>query len=720
MLLRSSPLLPATLLLAACATEAPEVATTEDEILGDLDVNACSASVEDFFEDAAFVARTIVSSDAFVACVNDAVATEYRRCTFDGSDGDPNVSTATHTRNALRASRSVNDISLTCDTSSGVWGSAGVGDTPGYYGDEVFDMHRASIDQANQIGQPTCSAGQTYATHGCRQDAYPYGLREVAATIIHENLHQHGYTHGGDGGPCMGTGYDDVADSMPWIVDQCLVNIVRESMTTCGDICPTRSDDDISSCSRRGRLQLVTELGATTCEPAYDPHPRGVGALHHDGTGLRALDMLPDGNRYGTASSGWLSGEHDDVVAVGNLDPYSAGGEQLLRSGWGIGVVGWNVHGSTASERTTTRALSPYGATLPHWGDSYGTWTLAAGDQLLGVGAYSSAAQYGSTAIRDEILIRNSGYLGILSVYGGKLHTRNKWSNGTYVTNGWTLRADDELLAQGDFNGDGQTDLLLRNKTVGRIGVLSRTGAGGSLVALEIRSLDGSDGWWGSWNIAAGDKVVAVGDFDGNGRDAIVVRSAWGLGLIGIPTVGGSGVLTALWLKPHGTVVSGWTLRSTDQYPAAGHFLSKTRDSLLVQGAGGITAVTWYYSPTGHYPSIHSWQQISVGETLTGTGGSAAYSTTHKVLAAGDFDGDGYDSYVFRSTTHLGVVGRLSADATFRLQEHERFLCTGSAPDSGCHDTLLGSWLLRKLDDVIAVVPSSSGADSLVLRSYAD
>jgi len=480
--LRAAAIAALAVLVTGCAFDgaAPDeeaaVATADQEILGEVTVNSCSSTVDKFFRDAAFVARTVVASDAFVACVDDAVAHEYVRCTFDGSDGDPNLTTEQHTRNALRASRSVNDIALTCDTSDDNWGTAGVGSSPGYYGLEQFNMQTLSIDQANQLGKPACTGSQTYAANGCRENPYPYGLREVAATIIHENLHQHGYTHGGSGGACQGTGYSDQLDSMPWVIDQCLVHIVQESMTTCGDICSTRSGDDISSCRTRGRLDLVTELGAATCEESHDPGQTGLGALQLGDDGLVALDIHPHGARFGGPTGGWLSHDYDELAGRGNLDPSAQGDEMVMQSPWGLGVLGWDVHNASAAERTSTRALAPYGTTLAHWGDGGTlTWTLGAGDRVLGVGRYSSAAQYGTTAVRDEILVRSSSGLGLLNVHAGALRTRNRYSNGSVLENGWTIRADDELLAQGDFNGDGQTDLLFRSTVTGQVAVVSRT-----------------------------------------------------------------------------------------------------------------------------------------------------------------------------------------------------------------------------------------------------
>jgi hypothetical protein len=267
--------------------EQEALATQEGEILGTFTVDGatCNTTHQNFFRDAMFIARTIVGSKAFDACVRSRVVSQYRRCTFNGTNGDPNVSVAQHTLNALDASRSANDVSTNCDAASQAWGYAGVGSSPAYYGTEQFAFASYSMQHAEMIGRPMCTTGQTYLTHGCREAPYPDGLREVAATVIHENLHQHGYTHGG-GAACQGTGYDDVINSMPWLVDQCVVNIVRQSMSACGDICPTRSGDNLTSCRTRGRLQLVNSLGSTSCSSAYDPGLGHIGALQLEGNEL--------------------------------------------------------------------------------------------------------------------------------------------------------------------------------------------------------------------------------------------------------------------------------------------------------------------------------------------------------------------------------------------------------------------------------------------------
>jgi len=700
--------------------EETAAAGAESPILGSFAVDGtCSARERNFFGDAAFLARTVVGSSAFEACVRDRVATQYRRCTFTGSDGDPSLTTAQHTANALAATRSVNDLSTNCDRASGAWGHAGVGDDPGYYGTEAFEFGRASMNSANMIGRRMCGAGESFERDGCRSQPFPNGLREVAATVIHENMHQHGYTHGGSS--CLASDYDDVRESMPWIVDQCLVAIVDQSMATCGDICSTRAADNISSCRQRGRLKLVSRLGSASCEDAYDPGLGHLGALQLVNGELRALDMLPSGQRYGGSGTSHSS---DTLVVKGDFDPGTPGEELIFR--WNDGTnrgwqaVGWDVHDTDSAERTVGRGTRRFGDFIDHLGDG-GTarWQLWTDNVVLGKGRYSSVASWGAWAPREEILVKDPNGFGVLAV-ASNFVTRNVLPWGTSFPGaggGWTLRSGDQVLGQGDLNGDGQTDIILRSAS--RIGIISRTGAGGTFRTLDARSPDGADGDWGTWNLAGTDQVLAVANFVGDSREEILMKSAWGIGLLGIPA--GASTPTSLWGAPWGTVVSTrWTLRNTDQFLQAGNFYVGGTKQMLLKGSDGLATLRWAGSPiTASIPGAQHIAASGGSWPEPDTGGHWSYSNTgNQILGYGDFDGDGYDQFVIRSGWGIGIIGRTVGSAPLIVHDANQRDC-GPAAEVACHSGLFGSWLARDTDAVVTVLKATdSGADTLVLRGW--
>ena len=83
----------------------------------------------------------------------------------------------------------------------------------------------------------------------------------------------------------------------------------------------------------------------------------------------------------------------------------------------------------------------------------------------------------------------------------------------------------------------------------------------------------------------------------------------------------------------------------------------------------------------------------------------------------GDFDGDGYDSFVIRSTWGYGIIGGRTGDARLRTQTIRQTNCGGS-DDRACHGGLFGSWLARETDVPAQILADGSGADLLIMTTY--
>src|SRR5262249_51583030 len=115
-----------------------------------------------------------------------------------------------------------------------------------------------------------------------------------------------------------------------------------------------------------------------------------------------------------------------------------------------------------------------------------------------------------------------------------------QWNSGT------------SLLGFGDFDGDGRKDLLMRN--LWGIGLIRLT-SGGALDSLNAHAFGA---WLGGWHLG-GDNGFLIGDINGDGRDDIVVRSPWGLGIL-YRTAGGA--LSDLDMVPNGDWIGWWHLGS--------------------------------------------------------------------------------------------------------------------------------------------------------------
>src|SRR5262249_3343043 len=145
----------------------------------------------------------------------------------------------------------------------------------------------------------------------------------------------------------------------------------------------------------------------------------------------------------------------------------------------------------------------------------------------------------------------------------------------------------------GDFDGDHRADILVQN--AGNIGILKYDG--NSFAQLMIAS-DGA--LFGSWRYnSATDHVVAIADFNGDGKDDILVTCPERTGTvpctnnIGILTFNGSS-LTSLMTAPSETWFGGWRFQADVNRVAGTADLNRDgRQDIVVTSGWGMGILTF-------------------------------------------------------------------------------------------------------------------------------
>jgi glucose/arabinose dehydrogenase len=170
---------------------------------------------------------------------------------------------------------------------------------------------------------------------------------------------------------------------------------------------------------------------------------------------------------------------------------------------------------------------------------------------------------------------------------GGIANTRS-----VFPTNGWSV------LATGDFNADGTTDILWKQDSTGHTAEWLMSPSGG---VGEHPVLFESTGW----------NLIATGDFNADGTTDILWKQA------------SSGNTAAWFMSPSGGVgahpflynATGWDVIATGDFNADG-----TTDFLWKNASNGDTA-QWLMSPSGEvgaHPFLYSaaggWQVIATGD----------------------------------------------------------------------------------------------------------
>jgi hypothetical protein len=259
--------------------------------------------------------------------------------------------------------------------------------------------------------------------------------------------------------------------------------------------------------------------------------PWGIGVLKLSSGTFQVLMMAPNGTRFG----GWLLNTGDNHFGpVGDVDG-DGRAEILFSSPWGLGII------KLAGDFFTALFMAPNGS-------RFGDWLLNTADNNFG-----PARDYDGDG-RAELLISSSWGIGILKYSGTDLTSFIVAANGTRIS-GWLLNtADNRFGPVAKYGGDRRDEILLVSPW--GIGILGINGA-----ALGVNLMFPNGTRFGGWLLNTADNHFdVVGDYDGDGKEEIVVASPWGLGILDIA----GGAINAPMMAPNGTRFGGWLLNTGD------------------------------------------------------------------------------------------------------------------------------------------------------------
>lgn len=224
------------------------------------------------------------------------------------------------------------------------------------------------------------------------------------------------------------------------------------------------------------------------------------------------------------------------------------------------------------------------------------------------------------------------------------------------IPGSWEIRKGDVYLA-GDFDGDGRDELAVFNGkhwSMPYLGML-KVGSDGSV--RLIARYDGDIAGWGGF---AGNDKFLVGDFDGDGRDDLLVLNMTDWSMPYAATLRSTGTGFTQTRRYDGDIPGWGGMREHDQFSVA-RVSGTARSDLIAWNSRDWSSIyLGLIRPgrSGGLQCIRLWE-----DDLPGWGGFAKNDKIH----VGDFNGDGRDDlYLFNgrdwANPYLGMFRSTGSD----------------------------------------------------------
>lgn len=373
----------------------------------------------------------------------------------------------------------------------------------------------------------------------------------------------------------------------------------------------------------------------------------GLGILQLVGNNLVANHVHPD--------KAWVEGWNFDralnsLKCIGDLDGDGVD-EVVIWSEWGLGI-------------------------LKHDGQCWRQVLVAPRDTWFGGWRYDATVNPGRDKIigttnltgtsASELLITSTWGLGCLSWNGSTLTTSFILQNGNRI-GGWLLNtADNRIEGFGNFDATPYKEIVVTSPW--GLGILSLQSNTAPVMVANNTPLQGG------WRLNMADnRIAAIDDFDGDGKDEILITSPWGIGLLKVQ----SNTLVTVAIHANGTVLTGgYVVSNTDKLWATGNFLGGAARQAVLANTAGLHVMSLNGNVLAQSAGLNNGQRA--GNWLLNT-------NDNRCITAADFDGNGRTEMFVVSPWGIGIMGLGGGNAFVNPALHP-------------YGVSLGDWCLESTD----------------------
>ena len=333
-------------------------------------------------------------------------------------------------------------------------------------------------------------------------------------------------------------------------------------------------------------------------------------------------------------------------------------------------------------------------------------WNLSPDQTVENAGDYNGDG-------RDDFLLRKSGGIGMFTNNGVNFELLGTAAHADDSDSGWAFQLEDEILPSMDYDGDGRDEILVRDAGGEGFGFMAFTGGGQQdpdqnepskdrLLLQKFYALG-----FGGWPFDRTETFEGVGDFNRDGLPDFIVRNKTGLGFIS--------ALDNNVHNAYATLAAGTIIEMSENFSfryygnsvkAIGDFDGNGADDIILQDLNNRFGIFKYMrGRIVGQKFFGGYESYIIGNQ----GNFSLSSGSEMILAVADFDNDGRDEILMRSSNGdaLGLIsyqpdGTLFADAI--IFEGDR----------------MGEWNFNRSDQILWVgdFSGSPGADFLIRSDW--